>query len=135
MHFFPMDFAPGIIKRLYASAAFTVFLVTVFLLASTAAFAQDSGEGYADVLRNEFSEGIDQLLESSFFLKLWIIVALAIAAITLYLRNRDTPGNNTRRARTLHKKAVASHERGDAEEAAEYYRKAAAFREKAEVRE
>ena len=130
-----MNFAQSMIKRLYAGAAFGVVLATVFILASVAALSQDSGEENADGLGGELIKGLDQFLGSSFSLKIWIVAAFAIAGITLYLRNRDTPGNNIRRARAFHRKGMTSHERGDGEEASEYYRKSAAFREKAEVQE
>ena len=121
-------------NKLYSRAAVTVLLGIIFSLAAATALAQENQERHPDDL--SYLGGLfEPFMESSLSLKVWTMAAIALVTITLYLHNRNTPANNIRRARALHKKGIASHERGDGEAASEYYRKAAALREKAEARE
>lgn len=64
--------------------------------------------------------------------KVAILAVIAFLALIVYLRSRDTAGNNLRRARELHQKAVELHEKGNTGEAAALYQKASECREKAE---
>ncbi len=80
-----------------------------------------------------FSYAKSAVKELSTSTKIAILAFLAFLAIIAYLRGRDTAGNNIRRARELHQKAVELHEKGKAEEAAALYKKAAEYREKAEA--
>ena len=123
-------------KKLYLHSAVTS---GIFFLLAPAASAQNLTEDLAEEsqhpLSNHFAALLERSIDSSLSFTIWSLAAIAIVAITLYLRNRDTPGNNIRRARMLHKKGLVSHERGDAEAASEYYVRAAAFREKVEGQE
>lgn len=77
-------------------------------------------------------ELIGSLRQLSMSAKAAILVSLSVGAALLYLRTRDTPANNLRKARGMHRKAVGLHEKGSDEEAAKYYALAAQLRQKAE---
>ncbi len=87
---------------------------------------------YASYLKNAAAYAASSLRELSLSKKIAILGVLAFIALILYIRSRDTAGNNLRRARELHQKAVELNEKGKTEEAAEHYRQAEKFREKAE---
>ena len=88
---------------------------------------------YLSYIKNAAEYAISSLRAMSTSKKIAVLCVLAFIALILYLRVRNTAGNNIRRARELHQKAVELNEKGKAEEAASYYQKAADSREKAEA--
>jgi hypothetical protein len=100
---------------------------------STKAYAQESPVlVYIGYMRAGLFELIDSLRQLSIPAKLAILASLAFGGLLLYLRTRDTPANNLRKARGLHRKAVELHEHGKEEKAAQYYAQASQLRQKAE---
>ncbi len=88
---------------------------------------------YVSYFKNAAAYAISLLRGLSSSKKIAILAVLAFIALLAYLRNRDTTGNNLRRAREFHRKAVELNEKGKTEEAALYYRKSAGYRERAEA--
>lgn len=88
---------------------------------------------YISYAKSAASYAISALKEMGLSKKIAILGVLAFIALIAYLRSRDTPGNNLRRARELHQKAVELNEKGKTGEAESYYKKAADCREKAEA--
>ncbi|MBI2136895.1 hypothetical protein HYU12_00035 [Candidatus Woesearchaeota archaeon] len=98
------------------------------------AYAQASAaETYTGYVRQAFLEMLASARDMSVSAKLSIIAGAAIIAAMLYLRMRDTPANNLRKAREMHNKAVEHHKKGEHEKSAQYYQKAQQYRAKAEV--
>ncbi len=60
-----------------------------------------------------------------------IVIGLVAAAIFIFLRTRNTPSNNLRRAQSLHARATALHEKGQEDEARILFEKSNYYREKA----
>lgn len=106
--------------------------IVMILAASTAAYAQ-AAQTYLSYVRQAFLEILNSLRNLSTSAKTAILAALIFLAVILYLRTRSTASNNMRKARDLHKKAVELHERGNDEEAVQYYKKSSEYREKAEL--
>ncbi len=88
---------------------------------------------YFSYAKNAAEYALGLLRELSLSTKITIFAIIAFIALMAYLRRRDTAGNNIRRARELHRKALELHEKGEAEEAAGHYKKASEYREKAEA--
>ncbi len=88
---------------------------------------------YFSYLKSAAEYAINSLIGLSLSKKIAILAVLAFIALIAYLRRRDTAGNNLRRARALHRKALELHEKGETEEATGHYKKAAEYREKAEA--
>lgn len=88
---------------------------------------------YAFYVKSAAAHAVSSLRELSSSKKISILAVLAFIALIAYLRSRDALGNNLRKARELHRKAVELNEKGKTEEAALYYKKAADYREKAEA--
>ncbi len=88
---------------------------------------------YLSYVKNTAAYAISSLRELSPSKKIAMLGVLAFIVLILYLRSRNTAGNNLRRARELHQKAVELNEKGKTAEADEHYKQAETFREKAEA--
>ena len=75
---------------------------------------------------------VDTLINMSLTGKISLIVAAGLIIIALYLRYRDNAGNNFKKAREHHKKAIELHGQGREDDANKHYQAANEFREKAE---
>jgi len=96
-------------------------------------YAESPMTVYLGYVKSGFAELISLALNLSFVGKVGVVAAVAIVIGIVYSRTRDTPANNLRKARALHKKATEMHQSGDEQQAAEHYQKAEYHREKAEV--
>ena len=109
--------------------------VLMLIAMSTAVYAQGPVQTYFGYVRTALFEISNSLRYMGTSLKIGLVATAVFLAVILYLRNRGTASNHVRKARKLHEKAIALHERGKEEEASEFYQKASVHREKAEAQQ
>jgi hypothetical protein len=81
---------------------------------------------------NLFSAGRNYVLGISTTAKVGLLLTLLFIAVIMFVRMKDSPSNNLRKAREMHDKAVKLHSEGKNEEAQASYSKADSYREKAQ---
>jgi hypothetical protein len=79
-----------------------------------------------------FSAGRNYVLGVSTTAKVGLLLTLLFIAIIIFIRMKDSPSNNLRKAREMHDRAVKLHSEGKDEEAQASYSKADSYREKAQ---